>query len=214
MPGAGGEAVAHRDLEIRHDAVVKTACFEATDFDSHGAFIDGCVRSLEGLDGVVFAVGLLGEQPEASRNAGQARHLVDVNLTSAVSLLAPVADFLEAQGHGFIIGLSSVAGERGRQSNYVYGAAKGGLSLFLQGLRNRLDRKRVRVYTIKLGFVDTGMTFGLKGLFLVAAPERIDRAVADCLRRRAGAYYLPGFWRWIMTIIRLIPEPIFKKMEL
>jgi short-subunit dehydrogenase len=121
---------------------------------------------------------------------------------------------METQGQGFIVGLSSVAGDRGRQSNYVYGAAKAGFSTYLQGLRNRLEGKGVRVYTLKLGFVDTALTYGMDGLFLVASPEQIAASTLKILGKSSGIYYLPGFWRWIMLFIRMIPERVFKKLSL
>jgi len=115
---------------------------------------------------------------------------------------------------GFIIGISSVAGDRGRQSNYVYGAAKGALSLYLQGLRNRLHPSGVRVITIKPGFVDTAMTYGLPGMFLVASPQAVGESIASSPGKSADVVYLPWFWRYIMLIIKHIPEPIFKRLKL
>lgn len=202
------------DLETRHGAKVHSAPLEATDFESHEAFLRKAVDSMQGLDGAVYAIGLLGNQPQDSADASRVRNLIDVNLTSAVSLLAPVANLLEKQGSGFILGISSVAGERGRQSNYGYGAAKAGLSAYLDGLRQRLEGKGVRVYTLKPGFVDTSMTYGKPGLFLVASPEKVAGAAAAILEKPSGVYYLPFFWRWIMLVIRLIPEQIFKKLKL
>lgn len=121
---------------------------------------------------------------------------------------------LRVKRRGFIIGISSVAGDRGRQSNYVYGAAKGALSLYLQGLRNRLYPRGIRVITIKPGFVDTAMTYGLSGLFLVASPQNIGERIVRSLDKSADVVYLPWFWRYIMMIIKHIPEPIFKRMKL
>ncbi len=121
---------------------------------------------------------------------------------------------LRVKRRGFIIGISSVAGDRGRQSNYVYGAAKGALSLYLQGLRNRLYPSGVRVITVKPGFVDTAMTYGLPGMFLVASPQYVGERIVRALERSADVVYLPWFWRYIMLIIKLIPEPIFKRLKL
>jgi NAD(P)-dependent dehydrogenase (short-subunit alcohol dehydrogenase family) len=128
--------------------------------------------------------------------------------------LSLAATHLEAQGSGFLAAISSVAGDRGRQSNYVYGSAKGALSLFVQGLRNRLAPAGVRVHTIKPGFVDTPMTFGLPGMFLVADPGEIGEHIAAAIERGADVVYVPGFWRWIMLVIRLIPERVFKRLKL
>lgn len=202
------------DLEVRDSATVDFASLEATDFSCHASFVEEAVTRLGGLDGVVFAIGLLGNQPHDSRDAAQARRLIDVNLTAAVSLLSPVAEILEKQGEGFILGISSVAGDRGRQSNYAYGAAKAGLSTYLDGLRNRLEPGGVRVYTVKPGFVDTSMTYGMQGLFLVASPEKVAASALKILQKPSGVYYVPFFWRWIMLMIRSIPERLFKKLKL
>ncbi len=202
------------DLSIRSNRSVQWLPLEATDFESHSSFVEECRQRLPDGEGVVFAVGLLGEQPRDSHDARSARHIVDVNLTSAVSLLSLFADAMERRGSGFILGISSVAGDRGRQSNYAYGAAKGGLSIFLQGLRNRLDSKGVRVYTLKPGFVDTAMTYGKPGLFAVASPNRIARDCMAILEKPGGVYYRPRFWRPLMWVIRMIPERVFKKLKL
>ena len=139
---------------------------------------------------------------------------MQVNYGSAVDLLEPIAAQMERRGAGFIVVVSSVAGDRGRQSNYHYGAAKGALSLYTQGLRNRLFKAGVTVLTVKPGFVDTAMTWGLPGLFLVASPRRVARDITRALRRRRSVIYTPGFWRGIMFMIRSIPEPVFKRMKL
>ncbi len=204
-----------RDLSVRYYGKrVGTAVFEATDFDGHREVVGRARKKMGGLDGLVCALGMLGDQPQDSWDAASARELVDVNLTAAISLISLGVDALTPGPEAFIVGLSSVAGDRGRQSNYVYGAAKGGFSIFLDGLRNRLEKKRIRVYTVKLGFVDTAMTYGKEGMFLVAEPEQIARHIARMLRRPSGVYYLPSFWRPIMFMIRLIPEPIFKRLGL
>lgn len=202
------------DLRIRTGAEVDATCLDALDFESHPAFIESLGATLEGLDGVVWLIGELGRQPQESHDGATARRLINTNFTAAVSLLAPLANFLEDQGRGFIVGFSSVAGDRGRRSNYGYAAAKAGLSTYLQGLRNRLEGRHVRVYTVKPGFVDTAMTYGLPGLFLVASPEKVARSVRRMLTRPSGVYYVPWFWRWIMLVIRAIPETLFKRLKL
>ena len=144
----------------------------------------------------------------------EATRIVSRNLTGAVSVLTYCAEYLRVRGEGCIVGLSSVAGDRGRQSNYAYGAAKAGLSTYLQGLRNRLHPAGVRVTTVKPGFVDTAMTFGMDGLFLVASPEYVGERIARLMETRAKVVYLPWFWRYIMWIIRCIPEFLFKRLKL
>jgi short-subunit dehydrogenase len=140
--------------------------------------------------------------------------MLDSNFTAAVSVLNLAADYFAARRGGFLCVLSSVAGDRGRQSNYLYGAAKGGLTVYLQGLRNRLSRSGVQVTTVKPGFVDTPMTYGKPGLFLTATPERAARGILRAIRRRKDEVYVPGFWRWIMEIVRTVPECVFKRMKL
>ena len=117
-------------------------------------------------------------------------------------------------GRGTIIGITSVAGDRGRQSNYFYGSAKGAFSLYLQGLRNRCFQKGVHVMTVRLGFVDTRMTFGLETGIPVASPERISEAIVRAEQRKEDDLYLPRFWGGIMGIIKRIPEPVFKRLSL
>ncbi len=163
---------------------------------------------------MVVAVGRLGDQARAETDPAHAAEILQVNLGSAVSLLTHAANHLEAGGKGFIVGISSVAGDRGRQSNYVYGAAKGGLTVFLQGLRNRLAPKGVHVLTVKPGFVDTRMTFGKPGMFAVAEPEKVGEGIARALDHRRNVVYLPGFWRAIMGVIDAIPETVFKRLKL
>lgn len=202
------------DLEIRFQQPVFQGRIDAADLQSHAEFVERAAEEMCGLDGVVFAIGMLGDQPADSADPEMARKLADVNFTSALTLLGAAANLLESRGKGFILGISSVAGDRGRQSNYVYGAAKGGLTIFLQGLRNRLHPLGVKVFTIKLGFVDTAMTYGKKGLFLVATPEQAARAMIKVLKKPANAYYIPAFWRPLMWIIRLVPERLFKRLKL
>ncbi len=201
------------DLRVRYGVKVFCALFDAAATDSHPGFFQNVVREMQELSGVVLAFGLLGDQ-QAARDFSVAEKIISSNFTGAVSILSLCANHFEPLKRGFIIGLSSVAGDRGRQSNYVYGAAKGGLSLFLQGLRNRLYPSGVRVITIKPGFVDTAMTFGLPGLFLVASPKTIGQQIVRTLNKSADVVYLPGFWRYIMLIIKHVPEFIFKRMKM
>jgi short-subunit dehydrogenase len=201
------------DLHIRHRVPVSWLQFDAEDLDSHSRFYERVLETAGELAGAVVAFGYLGESL-ASRSFPEAGKVIAVNFTGAASILEQCAAHFERRRSGFIVGLSSVAGDRGRQSNYVYGAAKAGLSVFLQGLRNRLHRSNVRVITIKPGFVDTAMTFGKPGLFLVASPWEIGEKIVRALEGSRDVVYLPWFWRYIMLIIRLIPEPLFKRLSL
>ena len=140
---------------------------------------------------------------------------METNYTGAVSILEIVASDFEARGHGFIIGFSSVAGERGRQSNYIYGSAKGGLTVYLSGLRNRLARRGVHVMTVLPGFVRSRMTEGMDlPERLTATPEEVAEDVYRAYRRKKDILYTMWFWRWIMIVIRSIPESMFKRLRL
>ena len=141
-------------------------------------------------------------------------NVLNANFTGAAVALGHLANYFEQKASGGIIGIGSVAGDRGRQSNFFYGAAKGGLALFLQGLRNRLTPRGIHVLTVKPGFVDTPMTEELDGLFLVAKPENVANDVVRAYNKKKDVLYTPFFWRWIMLIIRSIPERIFKKLSL
>ena len=201
------------DIHLRYGVEAHHGLFDAEAIDTHEAFFKSVVAAMPNLSGVVLAFGYLGDQ-QAARNFNVGARVIASNFTGAASILSLCADYFEPLKSGFIIGISSVAGDRGRQSNYVYGAAKGALSLYLQGLRNRLFASGVRVITIKPGFVDTAMTFGLPGLFLIASPQDIGERIARTLDKSADVVYLPWFWRYIMLIIKHIPEPIFKRLKL
>jgi short-subunit dehydrogenase len=201
------------DIRLRYGVDVHYGLFDAESTDTHESFFKSVVTTMPNLSGVVLAFGYLGDAL-AARDFNAGAKVIASNFTGAASILGLCADHFELLHHGFIIGISSVAGDRGRQSNYIYGAAKGALSLYLQGLRNRLYRSGVRVITIKPGFVDTAMTFGLSGMFLVASPQDIGMRIVRALDRSADVVYLPWFWRYIMLIIKLIPEFIFKRMKL
>lgn len=202
------------DLSVRYGVASRAVAFDATDPQSHGRFVETLFGHGPELDGVVICFGLLGDQTTATGDPTAAKQIIDVNYTGAVTLLTPIANRFERRGSGFIAALSSVAGDRGRQSNYVYGSAKGALALFLQGLRQRLSKKNVTVTTIKPGFVDTRMTYGMPGLFLVADPADIGERAVKAILAGKPVVYLPWFWKFIMLIIKSIPEKIFMKLKL
>lgn len=203
------------DLRLRHAVDAVAVRLEVLDFGRHAEVAAACVAAAgEDRLGVVLCVGYLGSHEEAQRDPAELRRVLDTNFTACVCLLERFAEALEGRGGGWICAVSSVAGDRGRQSNYLYGAAKGGLSVYLQGLRNRLFRAGVAVVEVKPGFVDSRMTFGKAGLFAVASPERVARGVLQAVVRKRNTVYLPGFWRPLMAAIRAIPEPLFKRMRL
>jgi decaprenylphospho-beta-D-erythro-pentofuranosid-2-ulose 2-reductase len=216
-------AVVAEDIRLRTGAVVTSLAWEATAFDQHDEFVERCIAAFGSVDGVVVCHGFMVDQQEAAHNWSLARQMIDVNLSAAVSVLNRFADYFEnpalsrADGvRRYVCGVSSVAGDRGRQSNYIYGATKAAFSAYLSGLRNRLYRSGVAVVTIKPGFVDTSMTWGRvnPNSPLVASPERVGRDIARAIRKRRNVVYTPWFWAGIMLIIRLIPEPIFKRLRL
>lgn len=203
------------DLRVRCGSPAVALPFEALDFESHATFVQTCRDLLGGaLEGVVVCFGTLEAQDQLQCDFTRARRVLDVNFTAAVSIMEAFALYFEQRGSGFIAAVSSVAGDRGRQSNYHYGAAKAGLSAYLQGLRNRLFRAGVSVVTIKPGFIDTKMTFGLPNLLMVATADSAGKAIAAAIGKRKSVVYVPWFWRYIMLIITHIPETIFKRMKL
>jgi decaprenylphospho-beta-D-erythro-pentofuranosid-2-ulose 2-reductase len=168
----------------------------------------------EGPLGVVMCIGYTGEQPRAQSDAVERARILETNFTGPVGLLERLAAELEHRRAGWICVVSSVAGDRGRASNYLYGSAKAGLSAYVDGLRGRLFRAGVRVTLVKPGFVDTGMTWGLPGVRGAVAPERVARGIRRAVDHRRDTVYLPGAWRLVMAVIRAIPERIFKRLRL
>lgn len=202
------------DLKVRGGKKVCASVVDALDFGSHESLLTAAVESLGGLDVVLVAHGVLGDQKVAERDYRVAEREYQVNFLSVVSLLTYAASYFEKQGQGTIAVISSVAGDRGRQSNYIYGSAKGALSIYLSGLRSRLYKSGVSVVTIKPGFVDTPMTSHLKKSFLFASPRRVAAGIYRAIERRRDVVYIPGFWFGIMAVIRLIPEGHFKRLKL
>jgi decaprenylphospho-beta-D-erythro-pentofuranosid-2-ulose 2-reductase len=206
------EAVAE-DLRVR-GAAVETAVLDATDRRRCEEVVEAAWTSFGGLDVALVAHGVLPNQARCQVSVADAVDAMEVNFLSTVALLTPLANRFEAARAGCIAVITSVAGDRGRQSNYVYGAAKGGLDRFLQGLRNRLFHAGVAVVTLKPGFVDTPMTAGLKQGPLFASARRAGRAIHRAIERRRDVAYIPWFWRPIMAIIRALPEAVFKRLRL
>lgn len=201
-----------RDLRIRSQSPVETVEFDATDYESHPSFYE---RLSARPDVVVCAFGYMGDQILARTDITEARRTIDVNYTGAVSILNQVAADFEARGQGTIVGIGSVAGDRGRQSNYIYGSAKAGFAAYLSGLRNRLAPKGVHVMTVKPGFCRTKMTEALDlPSALTAEPEQVAQAVFKGVERQRNVVYTLWMWRWIMLVIRHIPEGLFKRMGL
>jgi short-subunit dehydrogenase len=201
-----------RDVSVRTGVRAEAVFFDACDFDSHEGFY-GAIDPKP--DGVVLAFGEFADQAAAQKDFRLARRIIESNFTAAAAILSVIAADFEARGHGFIIGIGSVAGLRGRQSNYIYGAAKAGLNVFLAGLRHRLFRRGVQVMTVLPGFVRTKMTENLDlPQRLVVEPEAAAEAIYRGWKKKRPVVYAPGFWRWIMLIIRSLPEAVFNRTRL
>ena len=203
------------DLSLRNSVRASVLAFDALDTQTHAAILTSFLTEAgNALAGAVVCIGYLGDQAKAQVDWDEARLILETNFTGCVSALNILANHFELRRTGFICALSSVAGDRGRQSNYHYGAAKAGLSVYLQGLRNRLFPAGVKVITVKPGFVDTRMTYGRPGLFLLASPESVAQGIFRAIVTGKSVVYLPWFWRPIMLIVRSIPETIFKRLKM
>ncbi len=201
-----------KDLAIRYGINVQLLEFDARKFETH----ESLYKSLNpGPDIVCCVFGFLGDQTSAQQRWQESHQIIEVNYTGAVSILNTVANEMEANKQGTVIGISSVAGERGRGSNYLYGSAKAGFTAYLSGLRNRLTKSGVHVLTVKPGFVDTAMTAGLDlpGP-ITAKPEQVANDIYKAALKKKNVLYTLWMWRYIMWIIRNIPESIFKKLSL
>lgn len=200
------------DLTHRYNVSVTTHAFDVLESERFAAFIE----ALPALPEVaLIAVGLMGEQAENAADANRATLVMRSNYEGPALILAELANRMEVRGSGTLIGISSVAGLRGRATNYVYGSAKAGFTAFLSGLRNRLAKKGVHVLTVLPGFVNTAMTSGMDlPEKLTAEPEEVGQAIVKAVKSGRNVIYVRPIWQVIMTIIRAIPEPIFKKLNL
>jgi len=201
-----------KDVSIRTGKDIKLYELDILDYDSHQDFYEGLSEKPVGL---VCVVGYLGEQEKAQIDFVESKLIMDTNYTGVVSILNIIANDFESKKEGFIVGVSSVAGDRGRKSNYIYGSAKAALSAYLSGLRNRLYAYNVHVLTVKPGFVATKMTEGMDlPKKLTALPEEVAQDIFTAQQNRKNVLYTKWFWRWIMLIITNIPEFQFKKMSI
>lgn len=222
---AAGESVllAGRDMEelerIAADCISRGAAsgeailFDARDPKTFHGIVD-TVNSVSGTVSVAVFVGSMPEQTAIDADPSLVDGTIADSFTGPARLLTTLAPILEARGTGTVVGVGSVAGDRGRLGNYVYGASKAGFHAYLSGLRNRLGRSGVHVVTVKPGTVDTAMTWGMDKLPFVAQPDKIADDILRAVRRKKDVIYTPMIWWPIMTIIRAIPERLFKKMEI
>ncbi|MFT5431981.1 MAG: decaprenylphospho-beta-D-erythro-pentofuranosid-2-ulose 2-reductase [Myxococcota bacterium] len=202
------------DVAVRGGVETAHGPFDALAFDTHRAFVERVEAAVGPIDVAVVAFGDMGEQADSEADFDKALRVLQVNYTGAISICEALSRTMVARGTGSIVGIASVAGERGRASNYFYGSAKGGFALYLGGLRNRLHEKGVTVLTVKLGFVDTRMTWGLESGIPKASPEAAAAAIVRAQSKGRESIFYPPFWRPIMGVIRAIPERVFKRLSL
>jgi short-subunit dehydrogenase len=202
------------DLSIRGQRTVEVIDFDALDVAGHEAAIQRAkVLAGESPLALFVAYGFMPSQEEINAEPALARRVVEINYTSVVTLLQVAAPVFEAQKQGRIVVLGSVAGDRGRMKNYVYGSAKAGVHAFLSGFRGRMFKSGVTVTTVKPGVIDTAMTWGLPGVKGGAPPELVAREILRAAKRGREVLYTPWIWRIIMAVVRAIPERIFKRLE-
>ena len=202
------------DLSVRGAAKAVILVADLNDFEAQKELIDRAALELGSLDIVLIAHGTLPDQQRCWQDAGEMRLAVNTNLVSVVNLATLIAARLQLQRKGSLVVLGSVAGDRGRRSNYVYGAAKAGVGVFLEGLGARLLGEGVHVLTVKPGFVDTPMTARFKKGALWATPERVAEAVCRAIVLRKRVIYVPWFWRPIMFLVRALPSAILVRLKI
>lgn len=203
-----------QDLRIRTGVHTIARAFDATAVAEHAALVADIEAEIGPLTAAIVAFGDMGDQKTAESDALHLKRILDTNFTGAAALLEALAAPMVGRQRGAIAVIGSIAGDRGRQSNYAYGSAKAGLEAYVSGLRNRLFKAKVHVMTVKPGFIDTRMTWGMKTKIPIASPEAISGAIVRGLDQRVDTLYYPHFWRLIMGIIRAIPERAFKRLSL
>ncbi len=201
------------DLKVRGASEVTTYVTDLNDTDKHEELLNVADDALEGIDIVLIAHGTLSNQKTCELSVKETLDEIQTNALSAIGLLTLLANRFEAKKSGAICVISSVAGDRGRASNYVYGSAKAMVTAFTSGLRQRLYKSNVSVVTIKPGFVDTPMTSEFKKGLLWAKPSVVAALIVKAIDKKKAEVYAPAFWRYLMLVIKLIPLFLFKKIE-
>lgn len=201
------------DLRARGASAVEVDAFDFNDFPHHASALERA-RAKGDWDAAFICHGSLGDQKACERDFAAAEQEFRTNCLSALSFLTVLGNYFEQRRGGTLAAISSVAGDRGRQSNYVYGTAKAAVTTFMQGLRNRLHAQGVQVLTIKPGFVATPMTAHLARNRLFVTPEKVAADILRAVKKKQCELYTPWFWRWIMLVIRLVPETIFRRLKL
>lgn len=202
------------DLKVRGAASVVTYAVDLNAIDQHEAILDAAYTAMGGVDTVLIAHGTLSNQKQCEQSVALTLDEITTNALSAISLLTLIANRFEEKKHGTIAVISSVAGDRGRASNYVYGSAKAMITTFTSGLRQRLHKSNVAVVTIKPGFVDTPMTAEFKKGLLWAKPAAVAQKIVLAIDKRKDEVYVPAFWWAVMAVIKNIPVFIFRRIKL
>lgn len=202
------------DLTVRGAKDVDFAMFDALDNASITDAVNKCLLRFPGIDCLFIAYGTLPDQELCQRDVKEMEKAFTINFTSTAAILTRMTDHFIKLNSGTIAVISSVAGDRGRESNYIYGSVKSALTAFTSGLRQRLSKSGVHVLTVKPGMVDTPMTMDFKKGLLFCSPETVGKGIYRSILKKKDIVYLPWFWWWVMLIIRNIPEKIFKKLKL
>lgn len=216
LAGRDVEALARpaKELEAAGATSVDVVAFDGLAYASHDSFIDDVFTGRPDFDLVILAFGVLGDQDLAEVDGAEARRIIESNFTGAVSVLVPLVGALRAQGHGTVVVLSSVAGERARKSNFVYGSSKAGLDAFCQGLGDSLASTGVNIVIVRPGFVHTKMTEGLEPAPLATDPDSVAEAIVTGLGRGSETIWAPAPLRYVMSVLRHIPRPVFRRLPL
>ena len=200
------------DLKIRSGSKIDTYCLDLNNITNHTILLKAAEKSMGGLDTLLIAHGTLSNQKSCEQSVEETISEIQTNALSTISLLTIVSNSFEAKKNGIIAVISSVAGERGRASNYVYGSAKAMVTTFASGLRQRLHKSNVKVTTFKLGFVDTPMTAKFKKGWLWAKPDVVAVKIVEAIDKRKDEVYIPGFWWAVMALIKMIPNQVINKI--
>ena len=203
-----------RELRALGATTVEVVPFDARDTAQHVTFVDEVFDRFGDIDLALLAFGVLGDQEEAERNAAAAVDIATTNYVGMVSTAVPIVGRMREQGHGTIVALSSVAGERARKSNFIYGSSKAGMDAFFQGLGDSLVGTGVRVMIVRPGFVHTKMTTGMDEAPLSTTPEAVAQAIVHGLERGRETVWVPGQLRYVMSALRHVPRPVFRKLPI
>ena len=206
--------ILEKDLKVHGAKNIYTDTFDAIQYKNHLSLVQKAFKKLGTIDIVLLAHGTLSNQKKCEDSFETTYEELSINAIGTISILTHIANQMEKQKKGTLAVITSVAGDRGRQSNYVYGSAKAMLSTFLEGLRNRLQKSNINVLDIRPGFVDTPMTATFSKGFLWAKPESIAKGIYQAIQKKKHIVYLPSFWKYIMWLIRNIPENIFIRLKL